>query len=409
MGPPRIARLFVCYVPGLDDRRITAERTPHLDRLRASHPRVGITTLPGAYLLPTLVSGVYPHEHRVWQVSLRMDARLADRPRLTDDLPDVVTTTLQCLRLLVDRSYDVATIPPRRRRQFDFHRFHGGRRPHDERALERMGNYRTVFGILAADARYRFAPRLESLVRLGDVLPSAECALEFLEVHAFDLFQHWHMDRSPMLDRGYRLVDDFVGRIHGVCQQRGVTLMVLVDHGQEPVTGALPLAEVLRLAPVRRQDYSHFVDKTLARFWFHTEEARVRLSEILHEMRHTRLLTRRDLRDLHIEFEDDAYGEVFLAADPGWIFFPHDFYHPLANLFLGLTDPDQRPRLGHPRLRGAHGYLPEHASERGFAILADQGLGVLRPEADLIDVAPTILSLLGVTPPAYMRGNIVFG
>ncbi len=406
---PRAARLFVCYIPGLDGRRITAERTPFLDQLRTSHPTVGIATLPCADLLPTMISGVYPHEHRIWQVSLRMDARLARGPRLSDRLPDVLTTTLQCLRHLVDPSYDLAALPPGRRRQFDVHRFPHGRRARDARMLERIGDYRTVFGILAADSRYLFTRRLASLGRLGDLLPAGEYALEFLEVYALDHFQHWHMDQPQRLDHAYRSTDDFLRRLHAGCHQRGVTLLVLVDHGQELVFGAIPLVQALRQARVPKADYSYFVEVALARFWFHTEEARVRLAELLHEMPHTRVLSRRDLRALHVAFEDDAYGELYLAADPGWIFFPHDFYQPLADLVLALTDPYQRPRLIHPRHRGAHGYLPEHPSEKGFAILADQRFRAARPEAELIDVAPTLLSLLGESHPAYMRGRILFG
>ena len=61
------------------------------------------------------------------------------------------------------------------------------------------------------------------------------------------------------------------------------------------------------------------------------------------------------------------------------------------------------------RQRGAHGYLPEHPSERGFALVADPRFRALRPSAALIDIAPTLLALLGVTPPAFMRGRAAFG
>jgi hypothetical protein len=165
----------------------------------------------------------------------------------------------------------------------------------------------------------------------------------------------------------------------------------------------------LRSVRIAETDFSCFFELTLARFWFHTEEARARLMNNLREVPHTRMLSLRDLRFQHIRFEDDAYGELFLAADPGWIFFPNDHHHPLNNLLLGLIERDQRPRLFSPRHRGAHGYLPEHPSERGFAIVADPRLRALRPSAELIDLAPTMVTLLGEAPPSYMRGRAVFG
>ncbi len=132
------------------------------------------------------------------------------------------------------------------------------------------------------------------------------------------------------------------------------------------------------------------------------------MRECLARLPHTRLLSWRDLSAYGIEFEDDAFGELYVCADPGWIFFPHDFYQPLANLFLGLTDHHQRPRLFQPRHRGNHGYLPEHPSERGFVLYADTGWRPARAEMALVDFAPTVLALLGEPVPAHMHGSAAF-
>src|SRR4029450_2840261 len=109
----------------------------------------------------------------------------------------------------------------------------------------------------------------------------------------------------------------------------------------------------------------------------------------------------------HVSFEDDTYGETYLSPDAGYIFFPHDFYQPLANLFLGLRDWHQRSRLLRPIHRGNHGYLPHFPSEQGYAILLDSGYRATRAEIELIDVAPSLLALLGQAPPAHMHGPAV--
>lgn len=403
-----LPRLFVAYVPGLDTRRLEARRTPFLHDLSRSFPPVALRTLPTTELLPTLVTGVYPHEHGIWQVRLKPEARALPPPRWTDRLPDMLSTTFQCLHQLTDLSYDLAAVPARRRRDFDLARFKYTRREQDGRVMERIGASQTLFGMLGERARYCFTKRFGSLASLGEELPSGRYQLELLEMYALDLFQHWHMDQSQELDQAYRRTDDFLRRLHANARARGVSLMVLVDHGQEPVVGTIPLARMLRTLELPEREHSRFVELAMARFWFRSDRARTRIREGLARLPHTRLLSWRDLAAFGIRFEDDAFGELYAVADPGWIFFPHDFYQPLANLFLGLSDGHQRPRLFRPRHRGNHGYLPEHPSERGFVLLADEGWHATRDEMSLIDFAPTVLALLGEARPPRLRGSVAF-
>jgi len=399
--------LFVAYVPGLDRRRVSPDRTPFVHRLLTERSVVGLATALGTDHLPTLITGVGPGEHRAWGVSLRHEARIAPRPRLADRLPGIVSTTLQSLRRAVDSSYALSAVPSRRRRQFDVRA--AGRLSYGPRgrALDHLGDFPTVFGVVA-DSRFLFARRLSSLRRLAGSLPSGQCALEFLELFALDPIQHWHMHRPPRLDRAYRETDAILAGLDRRAGQRGVTFMLLADHGQESVFGAIPLVRQLRATRTPEADYSHFVEPTLARFWIHGEESRPRLARMLGAVPHARLVTLRELRAHGVAFDDESFGELFLVPDPGWIFFPHDLYQPIQNLFQGLGDPDQRPRSLQPVLRGAHGYLPGHPSERGFVVVADPRVRALRPAAALTDIAPTILRLLGETPPQYMRGAALF-
>ena len=106
--------------------------------------------------------------------------------------------------------------------------------------------------------------------------------------------------------------------------------------------------------------------------------------------------------------DDDRYGEAFLIPDPGWIFFPHDFYQPLANLILGLTHRHFHRRIRNPRLRGDHGYLPHHPSEQGFVVAATEAVAPARLHAELVDLAPTMLALIGATAPPHMAGETIF-
>ena len=110
-----------------------------------------------------------------------------------------------------------------------------------------------------------------------------------------------------------------------------------------------------------------------------------------------------------VRFEDDAFGELYVFADPGYVFFPHDFYQPLGNLVLGVMDRQQRARARRPVHRGNHGYLPVHPSERGWMLMDDATVQPRMTEASIVDVAPTLLELVGVTPPDYMQGRCLYG
>jgi bisphosphoglycerate-independent phosphoglycerate mutase (AlkP superfamily) len=59
-------------------------------------------------------------------------------------------------------------------------------------------------------------------------------------------------------------------------------------------------------------------------------------------------------------------------------------------------------------LRGSHGYFPHYESEKGFMIVLSNQYKAQPKEIDIIDVAPSILGLLGFKKPDYMTGNGVF-
>ncbi len=70
------------------------------------------------------------------------------------------------------------------------------------------------------------------------------------------------------------------------------------------------------------------------------------------------------MHDYQICVDSDVFGELYGFVDAEWIFFPHEFYQPIASSILGLMDRDQRQRVMNPVHRGNHGYPPHYPSER---------------------------------------------
>ena len=205
-----------------------------------------------------------------------------------------------------------------------------------------------------------------------------------------------------------RYVDGFVERLHKRCRDAGVTMMLLVDHGQEPITDSINIKKLLKHSGVPRNEYVYFCEVSAVRFWFKTERARTEITRLLENLQNTTLKTYQQMHDVGICFDDTRFGELYVFADHGHTFFPHDFYNPLANLFLGITDRLLRPRLLSARHRGNHGHLPDHPAEEGYLVMGEQGYDVAGETMRVIDFAPTVLTLLGKQPAKHMTGTPVF-
>ncbi len=400
-------KLLVCYVPGLDRRRVTEEATPAIAALLDRFSAVEIQTLPDTELVPTLLSGVNPHQNQVWQVSLKEPRALTRVQRITDMLPDLITTTLQCVRQKFDADFDLAAIPPQRRRQFKQHRLKYTRRVGSPEVMQNFNGYSTLFGILGAESRYRFTHDFAALDVMSQELLDSPLRFEFVEMYALDLFQHWHLDDSTAMNNALAKTDDFVADLADGCRKNGKTLVLLSDHGQELVTNTLPLLRELAKWGVPRSEFNFFCELACTRFWFHTDSARAEIVPRLRQLQHCQLFHFSEMNAFDVCFEDSAFGEYYLIAEAGSIFFPHDFYQPVANIYLGLSGGGQRSRVFDPVHKGNHGYLPHYPSEKGFLLLTEDAIKPHRPRMSLIDFAPTMLACLGEAVPAHMSGQSV--
>ncbi|MHC4949192.1 MAG: hypothetical protein ACYTG1_13205, partial [Planctomycetota bacterium] len=167
-------------------------------------------------------------------------------------------------------------------------------------------------------------------------------------------------------------------------------------------------ARHLKAAGVPAREYHCFIGTGDARFWFETDRARAAITDRLADIPRVALHGPDDLRRFHVALDPARFGELYVTAEDDHIFFPNDFYQPLANVFMALTQPTMRRRLLDPRHRGLHGRLPHHPSEQGYVILAEPGARVLEPRMAAIDLAPSLLALVGHPIPEHMHGTVSF-
>jgi hypothetical protein len=271
--------------------------------------------------------------------------------------------------------------------------------------MREIGGRPTIFGLLGERAAYHFGADFDGIPEHLARFPRRDLDFEFLEFYALDLFSHWNLDRPDRMARALRRTDLFVKGLHERCIAAGVRFVLLVDHGQERVRGSIDLRHALRTSGARRSDYTFLIEVGAARLWFRTGDAREKIEAVLARLDGIRVLTWEEMHAHGVRFPDGRFGELYAYPDQGRIFFPHDFYDPAANLFLGLRDAKQRPRIRNPRHRGNHGGLPGHPAEEGYLVVADERWRPGRPRMELIDFVPTMLSLGGAPIPSGMTGT----
>jgi hypothetical protein len=326
-----------------------------------------------------------------------------------DVLPVGVATAAQCVAHWADRRFDLAAVPPRRRRRLRLTRTKYKRRTLQPEALFRIGGAATIFDAVgAARSRYLFSASYDPERHVLPRVARGDVDLEVLDLYSLDRLQQWNLDRPDEVRLAYATLDRFMARLCARAAGAGVAVMIVSDHGHEPIVRAIDVLAALRQLGIGPRHADWFVEVSNARFWLHDDGARRALRDWLGALGEGTLLSWEEMRAEGIALRDSSYGEIFYYLDPGRIFFPHDFHHPLANFWLGLTDRLQRARLRDPRHRGNHGHLPRFEAERSFALLLAEGFVPLRDRGSIVDVAPSVLALLGLAPPAAMEGTALF-
>lgn len=401
-----IDKLMVLYFSAFDFRRINSKNTPYLYGLTENFPMIKMNTIPDVDMKTTMWSGTYPHEHGMWQVKLK-DELSFNTKKIQDYFPDLLTTTFQCIAHRITGKFDLAGVADWRRRQFDIRKakylWNGSYKPLEFNGID------SIFNIIGEDnCNFYFVTNFKKMIKSLNSSFINNKKLQIFDAHATDHFTHWNIQDEDKMAAAYKQIDERIEEMHKECQRRGITTMILSDHAQERVKETIDIVGKMKELGIQKNEISYFIEASKARFWFHTDSAREKMLEYLSGNEKGTLLHFEELYKYGIEFDDDRYGEYYFVTNPGVVFYPNDFYHPLANLYLGLTKKQMRARLESPVYRGYHGHLPHNDSEKGFVMLLDENYKANREEIEVIDVTPTVLNLLGYEKPESLKGESAY-
>lgn len=401
-----IDKLMILYFSGFDYRKVNDNITPYLYSLSEKYPMIKINTIPDVDLKTTMWTGCYPHEHGIWQVRLKED-RNFDTKKPQDYIPEIITTTFQCFIHSITGEFDLAAVPEWRRRRFDI--FKTKYQVKHLKGYLNIKGTNSIFDILGENnCNFIYEDRFNKIISAPLKQYIKNRKLELLDLHGTDIFTHWNIHDEEKMNDAYKKVDGCIRDMHAECESRGITMMIMSDHAQAKVEDTIDIVGKIKELGIQKNEISYFVEAPMVRFWFHTDNAREKMLEYLSGNEKGTLLHFEELHRYNIKFNDDSYGEYYFITNPGTIFYPNDFYHPIGNLYLALKNVDQRNRIKSPIYRGYHGHLPYNDCEKGFLMLLDNDYKPDREEIEIIDMVPTVLNLLGYKKPESLKGVHVF-
>jgi len=308
---------------------------------------------------------------------------------------------------MVTGQFSLAAVPYWRRRRFDI--FKTKYIWEDSELKLSFNGVDIIFKIIGENnCNYTHETRSKKMISTRPKQFNKNKKLEVFDAHAIDIFTHWYINDEEKMSDLYKKVDDLIKDFHEECERRGITLMILSDHAQAKVEDTIDIVGKIDELGIKNNEITYYIEASKARFWFHSDSAREKMLDYLSGNSKGTLLHFEELYRYNIKFDNDGYGEYYFISNPGTIFFPNDFYHPIGNLYLALTNPEQRGRIKSPVYRGYHGHLPYNECEKGFVMLLDNDYKADRKEIEIIDIAPTILNLLGYDKPDSLKGISAF-
>lgn len=177
----------------------------------------------------------------------------------------------------------------------------------------------------------------EALIAQGEV------ELLYLFTAGLDATMHRHGPWAPQTRHAFQQFEAQVEALMALARENysDVQLSIFSDHGMTQVTQSSDLRLRCEQLPLRYgSDYIAVWDSTMARFWFHNENAREQITQLLQAAPEGKLLDSAQLEAWRCDFPDQRYGELFYLLHPGTLFVPS---------FLNQST-----------VPGMHGYAPEH-------------------------------------------------
>jgi hypothetical protein len=214
--------------------------------------------------------------------------------------------------------------------------------------------------------------------------PARPAAFTYLFAGDVDHASHAHGQSSDEVTELLVRVDAAIQRKMAAMARHGTEPVLLLwsDHGHHDVQRLNPLP-LLREHGVDLRRHPHVIDTNFIRMWIADRDERGDMVARLDGLGIGHVLTDAELDRYRVRMPDDRYGNVIFYVELPWA---------LSHTIWGFGR----------RLASAHGYLPDHAGSDAVLV---SNLPAREGAYDLVDVAPSVLELLGLPVEAGLDGR----
>lgn len=213
----------------------------------------------------------------------------------------------------------------------------------------------------------------------------------YLFIGDVDALTHHYTQTAPEVIERLRVFDAMVERCCKDVERLsgGYELVVWSDHGHVPLHEKIDIYDLFKAQGDDLRRYMHIIDINFARFWFRNSGERQRVEAILNCIPNGHVLLEAEMQALRVSMPDARFGELIFYLDAGSAFSRTIFG-------FGL------------RQKSVHGYLPSNPACDGV-FLSSFPIAPQVERVTLVDIQPSLLSLLGVPVPPGLDGKVIWG
>jgi len=311
----------------------------------------------------TLFTGLWPNVHNVWTEFCLSDNRVGGKNntifrstiKVLDRLPlgeSKSKARYVFEKFVFRRSPKIPNlIPPEATSFFQASQ----RKPITEPGV--VGDKKTVFdNFREKGLRYVFIePSIsgdKGVVRQAKKLICTDPNIDYwyIKLNHLDHMGHRYGPAPSLFSKQLETIDAFVEQIVLLLQRENPNLNVLImsDHGMSKVSKTINILGDLKFLKSRLyKDYVAFVDSTMIRFWFFSQEAKIEVCEHMNQLEHGHILSLSEKENLKTPI-DQKYGQTIFVMDEGYIVSPCFFHSKSVRGMHGYAYPrtfDAQPIL----------------------------------------------------------------
>ncbi len=207
--------------------------------------------------------------------------------------------------------------------------------------------------------------------------------LRFAHVWNLDSIQHKYGTDSKETRTHLRKLDQAIKKLVTAARTKEpTTVLLFADHGMSYVDKDIDALAVLK--PYGNK-IEYFIGSTLVNFWTNDEHVKKEVRQKF-EALNCYVYDEHNIEEIKIPYTRNIVGDLMIAVKPGYQFYP-DYFRKDSHV------------------KAMHGYTHKVPDQDGIFILHGEGVPAKKiKNAQLVDIAPTILKILDLPIPNTVDG-----